>query len=298
MPAIDLSELPKPNVIETLDYEVILAETKAFITGLYPAEMQAAVTAAMTLESEPLNIIAQGVAFRELIIRQRINDAAGAVLLSHAVSTDLDHVAANLNTIRLVTTPATDTRDAVMESDTALRLRAQSAFDGLSVAGPTGAYEYFARSVSGSIADVRATSPSPAQVTVAVLSTDGDGRASEDLIEKVRTALSAEDVRPVGDRLTVKSAEIINYQIDARLYFYPGPESEPILNAAKNNLEAWIREQRKIGRDVALSAIMAALHVQGVQRVELIEPKQNITVSDVQSAYCTSFNVSTGGTNE
>ena len=57
MPAIDLSELPKPNVIETLDYEVILAETKAFITGLYPAEMQAAVTAAMTLESEPLNIM-------------------------------------------------------------------------------------------------------------------------------------------------------------------------------------------------------------------------------------------------
>ena len=130
------------------------------------------------------------------------------------------------------------------------------------------------------------------------MSTDGDGRASEDLIEKVRTALSAEDVRPVGDRLTVKSAEIINYQINARLYFYPGPESEPILNAAKNNLEAWIREQRKIGRDVALSAIMAVLHVQGVQRVELIEPKQNITVSDVQSAYCTSFNVSTGGTNE
>ncbi|MGK3466740.1 hypothetical protein ACSLOT_28100, partial [Escherichia coli] len=40
---------------------------------------------------------------------------------------------------------ATDTTDAVMESDTSLRLRAQRAYDGLSVAGPSGAYEYFAR---------------------------------------------------------------------------------------------------------------------------------------------------------
>lgn len=185
-----------------------------------------------------------------------------------------------------------------MESDTALRLRAQSAFDGLSVAGPTGAYEYFARSASGQVADARATSPAPAEVVVAVLSTEGDGTATEALLTTVRNALNAEDVRPVGDRLTVQSAEIIRYQIDARLYFYPGPESEPILNAARNNLEAWLAEQGKIGRDVALSAIMAALHVQGVQRVELTSPAQNIVISDVQSAYCTSFSVSTGGTNE
>ncbi|MDX5561174.1 baseplate assembly protein, partial [Escherichia coli] len=42
----------------------------------------------------------------------------------------------------------------------------------------------------------------------------------------------------------------------------------------------------------------ATLHVQGVQRVELTSPAQNIVISDVQSAYCTSFSVSAGGTNE
>ncbi|MGQ7191271.1 baseplate assembly protein, partial [Escherichia sp. HC-CC] len=52
-------------------------------------------------------------------------------MLSHSVSTDLDNLAGNLNTERLVRIPATETTDAEMESDTALRLRAQSAFEGL-----------------------------------------------------------------------------------------------------------------------------------------------------------------------
>ncbi|QVT90239.1 baseplate assembly protein [Escherichia coli] len=297
MPAVDLSELPTPQIIEELNFESILAEVKENIITAFPLIQQDAVRSAMALESEPLTIIAQTFAFRELLLRQRVNEGAAACMLSHSTGSDLDNLAANMNTTRLIIIPATDTTDAVMESDTALRLRAQSAFDGLSVAGPTGAYEYLP-AVPATGADARASSPAPAEVVVAVLSTEGDGTATEELLTTVRNALNAEDVRPVGDRLTVQSAEIIRYQIDARLYFYPGPESEPILNAARRNLKAWLAEQGKIGRDVALSAIMAALHVQGVQRVELTSPAQNIVINNTQAAYCTSFSISTGGTDE
>ncbi|MBS2694081.1 baseplate J/gp47 family protein, partial [Salmonella enterica subsp. enterica serovar 1,4,[5],12:i:-] len=99
--------------------------------------------------------------------------------------TDLDNLAANLDAERLTITPETDTSDAVMESDEALRLRAQSAFEGMSVAGPSAAYEYFARSASGKVADARATSPAPAEVVIAILSTDGDGTASPELLAAV-----------------------------------------------------------------------------------------------------------------
>ncbi|HGC2348837.1 TPA: baseplate J/gp47 family protein, partial [Escherichia coli] len=142
--------------------------------------------------------------FREMLLRQRINEAARACMLSHSRGSDLDNLAANNNTHRLVIHPATDTTEAVMESDTSLRLRAQSAWDGLSVAGPSGAYEYFARSASGLVRDARAISPSPATVTVSILSADGDGTAGEALLNTVRTALNAENVRPVADRLTVQ----------------------------------------------------------------------------------------------
>lgn len=298
MPAVDLSQLPEPTIIEEPDFEVILTDIKAMMIAAYPAEQQTAVAAALELESEPLAVIAEVTAFREVLLRQRINEGARACMLSHSTGTNLDNVAANMNTKRLTITPATDTTNAIMESDAALRLRAQRAYDGLSVAGPSGAYEYFARTASGRVRDARAISPSPAKVTVSILSTEGDGAATEELLNTVRTVLNAEDTRPVADRLTVQSAEIVTWRLNAKLYFYPGPESEPILAAAESSFKTWLTEQGLIGQDVALSAIAAALHVHGVQRVELTEPTQNITISDSQAARCESFTLSEGGRNE
>ncbi|WP_096851957.1 baseplate assembly protein [Escherichia coli] len=298
MATIDLSELPPPEVIAALDYEVILSDVKAQMVSAYPEDQQDAIAAAMELESEPLNVIAQVIAYRELLLRQLVNDGAAACMLSHAVSTDLDNLAANNNTERLIVTEATDTTDAEMESDSKLRLRAQAAFEGLSVAGPTAAYEYFARSASGKVADAKASSPAPAEVIVSVLSSEGDGTASAELIATVNAALSDDSVRPVGDRLTVQSAEIVDYEIAATLYFYPGPESEPIADAAEEALQSWLADQGGIGRDVARSAIMAALHVQGVQRVEVQSPPANVVISDTQAARCTSVTITKGGTDE
>ncbi|EAY5299847.1 baseplate J/gp47 family protein [Salmonella enterica] len=297
MATVDLSELPPPEIIATLDYETILSEVKVVIIAAYPEDMQPAIAAAMALESEPLNVIAQVIAYRELMLRQVINDGAAACMLSHATGNDLDNLAANNDTERLTVIEETDTTDAVMESDAALRMRAQSAFEGLSVAGPTGAYEYFAKSASGKVADVKASSPAPAEVVVSVLSAEGDGTASDELIATVNAKLSDESVRPVGDRLTVQSAEIISYDINVTLYLYPGPESEPIVNAAEASLQKWLKSQWRIGLDVARSAIMAALHVQGVQRVELDLPERLI-ISDTQAARCASVTITRGGTDE
>lgn len=299
MPTIDLSQLPSPQIIEPLDFETILVEVKAAMIAAFPADQQASVAAALSLESEPLNVIAQAMAYRELLLRRRINEGAAACMLSHAEGTDLDNLAANLDTERLTITPETDTSDAVKESDEALRLRAQSAFEGMSVAGPSAAYEYFARSASGKVADARATSPAPAEVVIAVLSTDGDGTASPELLAAVTAAVNDEEVRPLGDRVTVRSADIVDYSIDAELFLYPGPESEPIINAAMASLRGFLADNdKKIGRDVARSAISASLHVQGVQRVVLRSPATDLQISDTQAARNIGYTVENGGTDE
>lgn len=299
MPTIDLSQLPSPQIIEPLDFETILVDVKAVMIAAFPADQQASVAAALSLESEPLNVIAQAMAYRELLLRRRINEGAAACMLSHAEDTDLDNLAANLDTERLTITPETDTSDAVMESDEALRLRAQSAFEGMSVAGPSAAYEYFARSASGKVADARATSPAPAEVVIAVLSTDGDGTASPELLAAVTAAVNDEEVRPLGDRVTVRSADIVDYSIDAELFLYPGPESEPIINAAMASLHGFLADNdKKIGRDVARSAISASLHVQGVQRVVLRLPATDLQISDTQAARNVGYAVENGGTDE
>ncbi|HBR1093168.1 TPA: baseplate J/gp47 family protein [Klebsiella variicola] len=299
MPTIDLSQLPKPTIIEELDFETILVDVKALMVAAFPADQQSAVAAALGLESEPLNIIAQAMAYRELLLRQRINEGVAACMLSHSTGDDLDNIAANLDTARLTITVATDTTDAVTESDEALRLRAQAAFEGMSVAGPSAAYEYFARSASGKVADVKASSPAPAEVVIAVLSTEGDGTASPELLADVAEAVNDEEARPLGDRVTVRSAEIVDYEINATLYLYPGPESEPIINAADASLQKFLKQNnKKISRDVARSAISAALHVQGVQRVVINSPANDIKISDVQAARNIGYHLENGGTDE
>jgi len=302
MSTVDLSRLSAPDVVEALDYEAILAERKARLIELTPAAERAAMAAALELESEPIVKLLQESAYRELVLRQRINEAARAVMLAWASGTDLDHLAANYEVERLVLSEGDSTAvppvDPTYESDDELRARVQQAFEGLSVAGPRGAYEYHALSADGQVADVSATSPAPAQALVTVLSREGDGTASAELLAAVSAALNDEDVRPVADRLTVQSASIVDYSIAAVLHLYPGPEAEPILAEAQTRASAYAATQRRIGRDIRLSAIYAALHVEGVQRVELLAPLADIVLSATQASHCTAISIEQGADDE
>ncbi|MFN1127497.1 baseplate assembly protein [Lelliottia nimipressuralis] len=302
MAIVDLNQLAAPDVVEELDFETILTERKATLVSLYPEDQQEAVARTLTLESEPIVKLLQENAYREVIWRQRVNESARAVMLAYAAGHDLDNLGANYNVERLVITPADETTlpptPAVMESDTDYRLRIQQAFEGMSVAGSTGAYQFHGRSADGRVADISVISPEPACVTVSVLSRETNGAASDELLAVVRAALNDEDVRPVADRVTVQSATIVDYTIDAALYLYPGPESEPVLSAAKAKLQTYISAQHRLGRDIRKSAIYAALHVEGVQRVELVAPVADIVLDDTQASFCTAYSVTVGGNDE
>ncbi|KHG49638.1 baseplate assembly protein [Enterobacter hormaechei] len=302
MAVIDLSQLPAPQIVDVPDFETLLAERKAAFVALYPADEQAAVARTLALESEPITKQLQESTYREVLLRQRINEAAQAVMVAYALGGDLEQLAANYNVKRLTVTPADNDVvppvAAVMESDDALRLRVPAAFEGLSVAGPTAAYEFHARSADGRVADASATSPLPAEVVLTLLSREGDGTADSDLLAVVEKALNSESVRPVADRLTVRSAEIISYSVDATIFLYPGPEAEPVMAEAKASLQKYIASQTRLGRDIRRSAIYAALHVEGVQRVELASPLADVVLDKTQAASCTQWNVTNGGTDE
>ncbi|MXF04486.1 baseplate assembly protein [Escherichia coli] len=299
---VDLSQLPAPDVVTVPDFEALLAERKAALLALLPEEMREAVSRTLALGSEPLTILLEENAYREMIERQRVNEAALAVMLAYATGTDLDNLVANFNITRLVIreedTTVTPPLPAVMESDKDLRARAQQAFEGLSVAGPTKAYVFHGCSADGRVADISAVSPSPACVTVTVLSREGDGTASDELLAVVSAALNDEEIRPVADRVTVQSARIVPYRIEAILYIWPGPEMEPVRQAAEKRLQAYISDQRRLGRDICISAIHAALHAEGVQHVKLTHPTADIVLGPEEASWCTGYTLTIGGYDE
>jgi phage-related baseplate assembly protein len=288
---IDLSQLPAPEVIEVPDFETLLTERKEALIALYPADEQAAIRRVLALESDPLVKSLQESAYREILLRQRINEAAQAVMVAYALGSDLDQLAAAYNVGRLTVT-AEDTEavppvDAVMESDDALRLRVPAAFEGLSVAGPTAAYEFHARSADGRVSDVSATSPAPAEVVITVLSREDDGKAADDLLTVVNAALNAESVRPVADRVTVQGAEIFDYRVEAKLHLFDGVAAGPCLDAANAAMAVYLTEQKKLGRSVRQESYGAVLRVAGVDWVEMTEPAADIIMDRTQAGNCT-----------
>lgn len=296
MAVIDLSQLPAPEIIEVPDFETLLTERKESLTALYPEEEQAAVRRVLALESDPMVKSLQESVYREILLRQRINEAAQAVMVAYALGSDLDQLAASYNVQRLTVTPADPDAvppvDAVMETDDALRVRVPEAFEGLSVAGPTAAYEFHAKSADGRVQDVSATSPSPASVLITVLSREDDGTAAADLLATVNAALNAESVRPVADRVTVQGATIHSYSVKAKLHLFDGVAAGPCLEAANSQLTAYLTEQKKLGRSVRRESYGAVLRVPGVDWVEMIEPAADIIMDRTAAGNCTGTDIS------
>lgn len=292
---VDLSKLDAPKVLEDLDFESLLADRKAEFIALFPQDERPFWQARLSLESEPITKLLQEVVYLQLMERNRINNAAKATMLAYASGSDLDVIAANYNVKRQVIQEAnnnvTPKIPEILEDDTSLRLRTQLAFEGLSVAGPRSAYIFHALSAHPDVADVSVVSPQPANVTVTILSRNGQGEAEESLLNVVRAKLNDDDIRPIGDRVIVQSAVIQSYEIHAKLHLYRGPEYEPIKAAALKKLTAYTEEKHRLGRDISLSGIYAALHLEGVQRVELISPTADIVLPSSKSAYCTAINL-------
>lgn len=298
--SVDFSQLTKPDIIEEIDFETLYTERKEQLIRLWLTEDQANIRHTMTRESEPLVKLLQENCYREIILRNRINVASRALLLAYAAENDLDQLGANFNVKRLIVSPAnnatTPPTEATMESDDAFRERIQLAFDTLSVAGPEAAYKKFARDADGRVGDVSVVSPQPAYITLTILQADSlTGSASPELVQIVENAVTAEDVRPIGDRVTVQSAEIISYDINAKLYLGKDPEAATLLQQSLNNVTVYATKQKRLGRSIRLSAIYAALHIDGVNRVELISPIADVVLTPLQATYCTNIAVSIGG---
>ena len=293
--AVDLSKLPFPNAVEELDFETILAQWIADLQARDPAF-------SAFVESDPAYKIMEVGAFRELLLRQRVNEAIKAVTLAYGDGADLDQIAARYNVKRLTLVPADDTTvpptPAILESDESLRRRVQLSFEGFSTAGPTGAYIFHTLGADARVLDASAHSPVPGQVVVAVLSNVGNGAAPSDLVAAVNATLSADDVRPLTDQVTVKSAEILNYSVSATLTLYPGPDAEVVLAASQAALGAYVAESHRLGRDVTLSGLYAALHQEGVQDVSLLSPVVSVVADWDQATWCTSTTVTIGGIDE
>ena len=324
--AVDLSKLPPPKLVEELDYETILAE--------WIVAMKLVMPSYIARESDPAMKVMQVGSYREMLLRQRANDSAYAVMPAYAEGSDLDQIGARAGIARFMLDPG-DPDNGIpptYESDTDYRRRVVLAPEGFSVAGPEGAYIFHALSADPRVLDAAAYSPEPddirqmvldllaahdaapslvaamtaaldsanwpGDVIVSVLSRDEDGEAASDLTDAVADYLSAETRRPLTDHVIVQSAQIIPYMVAATITTFGGPDSGIVMAAAIASLEKYVARQHRMGLDITISGLHAALHVEGVHNVVLTSPPADIIVGRTSAAYCTGTSITFAGIGE
>ena len=253
MNAPDLTQLPPPEVVENLDFETILQVHRADLLARYPEA-----AAVIGLESEPLNKLLQAHAYRELLYRQRVNEAARAHLLAFATGADLDHKAAFYGLTRLAG-----------ESDERLRARVQLRIKSLAGNGTREAYELTAMTASQNVRDARATQPFPGRVHLLLWC--HDAAQAEATLATVLAAINADDGRPLGVPVTVALARARAINITAAIEREAGAPADLAQRLVVTLADA-LAAYARLGRDVPRSWITARLHTAQVAAVRFPDP--------------------------
>ncbi|SDG19164.1 baseplate assembly protein [Sulfitobacter delicatus] len=291
--AINLDRLPAPQIIEQPDFETIFAARKARLIELAPH-----LAPSLELESEPLVKLLQEDSYRELILRAAVQDAGAGNLLAYASGAVLDHLAAFYGVERLVIQEAdasvSPPIDKVLEDDARLRARVQLAPEGFTTAGSIGSYTFWALSASAEIKDVAILETVTAgQVRIVVLSTQGNGVPDAALLALVDE--TTDPRRPLTDEVLVEAANIQAYNIEAELILYDGPDAELVRQASVAAVQAFVDEHHRLGHDITIAGLHAALYRDGVQDINIISPAATLEIGSDTAAHCTEITVTVGG---
>lgn len=160
------------------------------------------------------------------------------------------------------------------ESDTAFYNRMRESEESYTTAGPRGSYAYHAKSVSSQISDVSAESPEDGVADVRIMLYGGK-LPDKELIDRVQEYLSADDIRPMTDKVIVAAPNTVEFDIEAT-YYIPRDkaattkEIKQAVELATENYTLW--QTSKMGRDINPSYFNAMLMESGIKRVDITTP--------------------------
>ncbi|MEW6257425.1 MAG: baseplate J/gp47 family protein [Pseudomonadota bacterium] len=284
MTIIDLSRLPPPNAIESLDFEALQADFVArFLAaweGLRALDPTLPVYNVESLQADPFIVAGQAYSGVRLLDRARVNDAVRAVLAPLARRKDLDNVVARLGVERLVVFPANEEAGtpAVMESDERLLRRYLLAF-GRPSAGSAALYQYEALTAVPILKDVgiagRAIHGRRGDTDVILLGPAGRDLTSDE-IATARAAVNKPGVRPEATSVTVLPAVRTFYDVRLSLQVSQGPDASAVTAEADTRIRQAAEDRRWVGEQVPCALLSGAAYGLSVVRADLDAPLADI----------------------
>lgn len=255
---VDLTRLPAPAFVVPQSFEEIRDARLTELQQRWPA-FDALV------ESDPAIKLIEAGAYREVLVREAVNDAGRATLLAHATDADLDQVAARLGVSRLVVVPATADTPEILEDDERLRDRARLSLERIAAGGLTaGGYRYVALTAAPALVDVGLVKRGAGRIDVVLLGAGGAATPAD--LDAVTAALHADDVASLTDEIVVRRADIVRYAVAATLRVPPGPDPSVIRRAAEAAIAGYAARRARVGATVFHDMVTAAAAVGGVEQ--------------------------------
>ncbi|MDD3529956.1 MAG: baseplate J/gp47 family protein [Gallionellaceae bacterium] len=274
--APELAGLPAPQVLETLRFETVFDALLRDFQMRYPQY-------SALLASDPAIKLIEVAAYRELLLRARINEAARANLLAFAVGNDLEHLGAFYGVSRLP-----------QEQDEPLRRRIRARIMGFANAGGAAHYRYWALSASPEVADVAVDSPAPGRVRISVLPTGHSDTVPEALLETVRATVLRDDVRVLTDTVEVVPVRLVPVTVSAQIWLYPDTPMA-VFEALAQRLTRELAQAAVLGWDLTQSWLIAQLQQPGIHKVALIHPDADIRIHSTQAVRLTDVQLTFAG---
>ncbi|MGO4540384.1 baseplate assembly protein [Paenibacillus sp. 2TAB19] len=208
------------------------------------------------------------------------------------VSGQINQIVDPIAYVASVTNLSGSSGGADIEDDDAYRERIRSAPESFSVAGPSGAYKYWAQSASSSIVDVAVHSPAPCEVVVVPL-LEGGEIPTQGLLELVDTAVNDRTRRPLSDLVTVEAPSAVQFDITLTYWITQERIGETAIiqaqvAAAIDGYVLW--QKSKLGRNINPSELTMRIMQAGAHRVNITSPAfadvdyNEVAIADVITA--------------
>jgi phage-related baseplate assembly protein len=264
-------------VLEQIDVEQIIADRMSRLKELWASydPPSAAQYDVEMLEFDPIKINQEACAYFELMIRDRVNQAARSITLAYAIGTDLDAVASRYPG----GVPRLDG-----ETDDRYRRRIWLSPNTLSAHGTAEAYEYWALTAEPLLRDVTAIRSVqhdfyPTILITCLMGLDAPSPApTQEQLVKIRSYIQSLSRQGLTDVVSVNPPKIRDIEYTIRVWLYPGPAPDQTLAKIALNLQNLVDSQYWLGHDHTHTAIHAACSLSGVHHVDIESPEKDVMV--------------------
>jgi phage-related baseplate assembly protein len=269
--------LPRMQVLESISTEDIIGARMGRFKAIWLQHdpPNAAQYDVDSLEFDPIKINQECCTYFELMLRDRINQAAKAVTLAFGSGSDLDAIASRY--------PGGVPR-LPDESDGRYRRRVWLSVNAFTPHGTAEAYQFWALSaLEGALKDTSTVRIRPSleenpTIVISCMLDGPDPRPTTHQLLEVRRYIQDHHRLGFTDVISVQAPKVkeIDYRIGLR--FYPGPDAGILLQQVQDSVAKLIENQYWLGVDHTIMAIDDACALAGVHSTVIEEPTGDVNV--------------------